>query len=208
MRILLSGSLTHILEITEAYPHFRRYIGFLNTPRSYHSFEKLKQYEYPICADNGAFNNFNLTRWNTFIKSITPDTPLQWLSVPDRVEDMKETLRFYAKWRPSLAHLPRALVAQDGAEDCELPWSDFRCLFIGGSTEWKLSGAARDLIAEAQAREKWTHIGRVNSDMRLRYAYNLRVDSIDGTGYSQYSRKYLLKALNYIHGLHSQLTLF
>ena len=151
MRILLSGSLTHILEITEAYPHFRRYIGFLNTPRSYHSFERLKQYEYPICADNGAFKNFNPARWNTFIKSITPDIPLQWLSVPDRVEDMKETLRLYAKWRPSLVHVPRALVAQDGAEDCELPWSDFRCLFIGGSTEWKLSGAARDLIVEAQA---------------------------------------------------------
>ena len=208
MRILLSGSFTHILEITEAYPHFRRYIGFLNTPRSYHSFEKLKQYEYPICADNGAFKNFNLKRWQTFIKSITPDIPLQWLSVPDRVADMQETLRLYAKWRPLLAHLPRALVAQDSAEDCELPWSDFCCLFIGGSTEWKLSSAARELISEAQARGKWTHIGRVNSDMRLRYAFNLGVDSVDGTGYSQYSRKYLLKALHYVHGLHQQFTLF
>ena len=91
MRILLSGSLTHILEITEVYPHFRPYIGFLNTPRSYHSFERLKQFEYPICADNGAFKNFNLKRWNTFIRSITPDVPLQWLSVPDRVADMQET---------------------------------------------------------------------------------------------------------------------
>lgn len=208
MRILLSGSLTHIFETMEAYPHYRRYIGFLNTPRSYHSFKRLKQYEYPLCADNGAFKDFNLKRWQTFIKSITPDIPLRWLSVPDRVADMQETLRLYAKWRPSLAHLPRALVAQDGAEACDLPWSDFCCLFIGGSTEWKLSSAARDLITEAQARRKWTHIGRVNSDMRLRYAFNLGVDSIDGTGYSQYSRKYLLKALHYVHGLHQQLTLF
>ena len=108
MRILLSGSLTHILEITEAYPHFRRYIGFLNTPRSYHSFERLKQYEYPICADNGAFKNFNPARWNTFIKSITPDIPLQWLSVPDRVEDMKETLTLCKMATVSCPCAPRA----------------------------------------------------------------------------------------------------
>lgn len=77
--------------------------------------------------------------------------------------------------------LPAALVAQDGLEDLEIPWDEFDVLFIGGSTEWKLSDGASRLIVEAQRHGKGVHVGRVNSNRRFTYCANLGVDSVDGT---------------------------
>jgi hypothetical protein len=77
--------------------------------------------------------------------------------------------------------LPIALVAQDGLEHLDVPWTWFDVLFIGGSTEWKLGPAARTLTAEAKARGKRVHMGRVNSLERLRYAAATGCDSADGT---------------------------
>jgi len=74
-----------------------------------------------------------------------------------------------------------ALVAQDGLELLEVPWDGFDALFIGGTTDWKLSPAAEELIAAARSRGKWTHMGRVNSLRRLRYAGSIGIDSVDGT---------------------------
>ncbi|QFY09575.1 hypothetical protein GBF35_25600 [Nonomuraea phyllanthi] len=76
--------------------------------------------------------------------------------------------------------LPAALVAQDYMEFCPLwDWEDFDCLFIGGSTAWKLSPAAENLGRVANSIGLWTHVGRVNSLLRyrtLRWAL-----SVDGT---------------------------
>jgi hypothetical protein len=77
--------------------------------------------------------------------------------------------------------LPVALVAQDGLEHLDVPWPWFDVLFIGGSTAWKLGPAARALTAEAKARGKRVHMGRVNSLRRLRYADAIGCDSADGT---------------------------
>ena len=76
---------------------------------------------------------------------------------------------------------PAALVAQDGLETLGVPWSEFDCLFIGGSTEWKLSDHAIRLMAEARDRGKWVHCGRVNSKRRYHWCYSHGADSADGT---------------------------
>lgn len=47
--------------------------------------------------------------------------------------------------------------------------------------EWKMGAAARQLIREAKARNKWVHCGRVNGEDRYRYMHALGVDSCDGT---------------------------
>lgn len=94
-----------------------------------------------------------------------------------------------ATWRRSEAVLPEirllgfraALVAQDGIEALPIAWDRFDCLFIGGSTEWKLSEAAYAIAAEARFRGKWVHLGRVNSFRRLRAATAGLYDSCDGT---------------------------
>lgn len=77
--------------------------------------------------------------------------------------------------------LPAALVAQDGLEDMAVPWDGFDVLFIGGTTEWKLSHHARDLIAEARRHGKRVHLGRTNSQLRLETAAMIGCDSADGT---------------------------
>lgn len=107
----------------------------------------------------------------------------RFVVAPDVVADASATLALSAPMLPRIRALgfPAALVAQDGLEDLDVPWDAFDCLFIGGSTEWKLGPAARRLTAEAKRRGKWVHMGRVNSRLRLRYAAGIGCDSVDGT---------------------------
>ena len=74
-----------------------------------------------------------------------------------------------------------AFVAQDGATKNNIDWSSFDCLFIGGTTKWKLSEYASNVVQEAKAKDKWVHMGRVNSYKRMRVAQAIGVDSVDGT---------------------------
>ena len=62
-----------------------------------------------------------------------------------------------------------------------MPWEELDCLFVGGTTAWKLSPAAFALAREAAGRGKWTHLGRVNSWVRLRSARRGGYRSADGT---------------------------
>ncbi len=76
---------------------------------------------------------------------------------------------------------PTALVGQDGLETLPIEWDAFDVLFIGGSTDWKLSHHAREIASEAKMRGKWVHMGRVNSKRRIRTAVMWGCDSADGT---------------------------
>ena len=51
----------------------------------------------------------------------------------------------------------------------ELDCADFDALFIGGTTAWKVSRAARGLIRRAHALGKHIHIGRINWWRRYEY---------------------------------------
>lgn len=104
-------------------------------------------------------------------------------SAPDVVGDAAATLKLARRYLPLIRALgyPVALVAQDGLEDMTPPWDDFDCLFVGGTTDWKLSEAAYHLVAEAKQKGKWCHMGRVNSERRLRAAALSGYDSADGT---------------------------
>ncbi|MFG1709153.1 hypothetical protein ACFLIM_38775 [Nonomuraea sp. M3C6] len=105
-----------------------------------------------------------------------------FVTAPDEVGDAFATV---ARSRPMLKEiramgLPAALVAQDYMEFCPgWDWDDFDCLFIGGSTEWKLSDAAANLGIVANSIGLWTHVGRVNSLLRYRLVDWAR--SVDGT---------------------------
>ncbi|MFC7276253.1 hypothetical protein ACFQS1_19850 [Paractinoplanes rhizophilus] len=107
----------------------------------------------------------------------------RFVVAPDVVADAAATLALSLPMLPRIRALgfPAALVAQDGLERLDVPWDAFDCLFIGGSTEWKLGPAARRLTAEAKRRGKWVHMGRVNSRQRLLYASAIGCDSVDGT---------------------------
>lgn len=107
----------------------------------------------------------------------------RFVVAPDVVCDAAATLARSAPMLPRIRALgfPVALVAQNGLEDMEVPWGSFDALFIGGDDTWKLGPAAAALAAEARRRGKWVHMGRVNSQERLRYARHIGCDSVDGT---------------------------
>ncbi|GGO62976.1 hypothetical protein [Nonomuraea cavernae] len=105
-----------------------------------------------------------------------------FVTAPDEVGDAFATV---ARSRCMLKEIramgfPAALVAQDFMEFCPLwDWDEFDCLFIGGSTAWKLSPAAENLGRIANSIGIWTHVGRVNS--LLRYRIVRWALSVDGT---------------------------
>jgi hypothetical protein len=104
-------------------------------------------------------------------------------TAPDVVGDAAATLDRSGPMLPRIRALgyPAALVAQDGLEDMAVPWDQFDCLFIGGSTHWKLGDHAIRLMAEAKAQGKWVHVGRVISKRRYQWCHSHGADSADGT---------------------------
>lgn len=97
--------------------------------------------------------------------------------------DAGATLDRSAPWLPVIQALgyPAALVAQDGLEQCAIPWDTFDVLFVGGSTRWKLSAASERIAAEARSRGKPVHMGRVNSQIRWDVAWLFGCATSDGT---------------------------
>lgn len=149
--------------------------------------------------DNGAFATFELKGFLSLLERQSPERDLcRWVAVPDVVGSARRTLEVFHRWKKRIG-FPLAFVAQDGQENLEIPWYDCSAIFIGGSTEWKMSSHAVHIIKAAQAMEKWVHVGRVNTPGRFEYFENLGVDSIDGTGLGRYA--HMRKA---IYDLHNQ----
>ena len=136
-------------------------------------------------ADNACFSKgdaFDAPSWLSWLEGLPLDRCL-FATLPDVVGDAAATIARSMPYTDQVRRMgfPAALVAQDGLEDLVVPWDDIDCLFLGGSTEWKLSPAARDLSLEARSRGKWVHMGRVNSARRVRIAATFGADSVDGT---------------------------
>lgn len=163
------------------------------------------------CADNGAFSDrFDEGEWWRFLEANAyAAADCLFAVAPDVVGDAAATLERSLPWLPKIRALgyPAAFVAQDGQESLPVPWDEFDCLFIGGSTEWKLGHHARALVAEAKARGKWVHMGRVNSERRFRYARAIGCDSADGTYLTFGPDQNLPKLLAWVRG-NDQLDLF
>lgn len=129
---------------------------------------------------------------------------------PDVVADHPGTLeRSWPLLRPIRQIVGRvAICAQNGATPDDLPWDYLDAIFLAGIVEcvpcawapdvttlpqthcrhcgeqlveWKVSDMAAAITAEAKARGKWVHMGRVNSAARLARAIEMGVDSADGT---------------------------
>ena len=210
MKILISGGCREtIAHIAKTCPHLRRYMGWMNSPRHCYSIQTLRKIGCTsMCLDNAAYSNFCPDAYSRMLdKWADAPIPVEWVTIPDVVGNAALTNTLFDKWQDRIFAFPRAYVAQDGAEDLELPWDDFKCLFIGGTTGWKLSQSAESVVKEGKRRGKVIHMGRVNSQKRMRYAFQLGCESVDGTGYSKYNKKELRKALEYVHFLHNELFL-
>lgn len=152
--------------------------------------------------DNGFFAKCDPNGFRALLKREWERRDLcRFVTAPDIVANARRTLELFDHWYDELCHWNIALVAQDGLEDLPIDWKVIDAVFIGGSTDWKLSKHAADIIKTAKAMGKWVHAGRVNSPARFEYFEKLGADSIDGTGLSRYSwmRERIWKAHNEPH---------
>ena len=119
-------------------------------------------------ADNQAFmQGFNPDVFFPWLEKMQPyrDTCL-FVACPDVMGDCVETHKLWEHWQPQFGDWPLAYVGQDG--ETNIP-SSASALFVGGTTEWKMSEAAASLIRLATRRELHVHIGRVNWGKRYRH---------------------------------------
>jgi hypothetical protein len=199
--ILVSGATKTMQRLTDKHTAG---LGHLLTPRSGNSIDQLLATGLPIAADNDCFIRLDYAQYLAMLDRLKPHADrVAWVTVPDIVGDARATLRRWRLWRDALRRrdLRAAYVAQDGSEDLAPPWNDLDCLFIGGSTAWKLGKAAERLIREADDRGKWVHIGRVNTLRRMRWFSSLPVDSFDGSGFSRWPDKRIPWMLKHLGGI-------
>jgi hypothetical protein len=215
--LLVSGATATLRQLPTDAP-----IGHLATPANGNRLAGLMATGRPVALDNGCGPRQDGTpgaldeaTWLAMCQEssrldesrILVGSPIRsqllWAVCPDAVGDAAETLRlwkWYHGWLRSL-RLPPAFVAQDGAEELYIPWEKLTCLFLGGSTAYKESEAARWLLMRAKQHGKLVHIGRVNSERRLRLFDHLgrdvrtgmpyAIDSLDGTQFSMFPDRYI-----------------
>lgn len=161
-------------------------VGQLISPLAHH-----QSWEGEFAIDNGAFNGFDREKFGAMLKSEWENRDLcLFVVVPDVVGSARRTLEVFRHWYPRLHGWPLALVAQDGQEDLDIPWHLLSCVFIGGTTAWKLSNEAEAIIRAAQAIGVWVHVGRVNTSQRIEKFLELGVDSIDGASLCRHGGGY------------------
>ncbi len=147
-----------------------------------------QQVDQEYAIDNGGYSEFNRAAFQRLLAKHADRQHLcRFVAVPDVVASARRTLEAFEYWYPLLDGWKLALVAQDGQENLPIPWDRIDAVFIGGSTEWKMSKHAADVIRTAKICGKWAHAGRVNTPGRFEHFEKLGTDSIDGTGLSQYS---------------------
>ncbi len=157
----------------------------------------------PWAADNGCFNaKWVEGDWLDWLDKQPRNA--MWAAVPDVVGDHWATMTRWDRYSPMVTDLgfKTAFVAQDGCDPEDIPDAD--CVFLGGSTEFKLSEDARLIVVEAQRRGMATHMGRVNSLRRLLLAAEWGVDTCDGTHLAFRPDQYLEEVLGWLEYVRDQ----
>lgn len=138
--------------------------------------------------DNGSYSRFEERSFLALLKKHEPRRRLcRFVAVPDVVGCARRTIECFDYWQPKLSEWPVAFVAQDGQENFAIPWHRLDAIFIGGTTDWKMSKHASAIVKASRIMGKWCHVGRVNTPGRLEYFEQLGADSCDGTGLAQYT---------------------
>lgn len=136
-----------------------------------------------FAIDNGAYSHFNRQSFLSLLERERDNREhCKFVVAPDVVGSARRTLEAFHEWYPKLCGWKIALACQDGQEDFPIRWDLIDAVFIGGSTQWKVSDSAKQIVKCAQLLGKWTHMGRVNSADRIQLAQEWGVDSVDGTG--------------------------
>lgn len=173
--------------------------GRLLSPRQFSRAYDTAQAGIPWAADNDCFQRLDADAYRRMLDTIHGLPGCLFVTSPDVVGDAPRTLELWDEWRDELCAVwqPLALVAQDGLRPEDVPWRELDALFIGGTTEYKLSAEAETLAREARTRGKHVHMGRVNSRKRFDYARQVGCDSVDGSSFSRWRTRWLPDALTW-----------
>lgn len=156
----------------------------------------------PYALDNGAFvawtkgRPFNEVAFLRHLGRSKLCSPPIWIVVPDVVGDAAATMRLWERWAPLVSgYGPLAFAAQDGMEPTDVP-KNAHCVFVGGTTEWKLENAHRFKGVAPKL-----HIARVNHAARLFWAEKIcHADSVDGTGFFRGDQRQIRILTEWIEG--------
>jgi hypothetical protein len=206
MMLLVSGSTATVRRLAAAN---RAHLGHLLTPSNRNAASVFDTGLAWAC-DNGCYRGLDAPAFRRLLARVKGRPGCLWVVCPDRVADASETLRLFTQWAAEVraAGHPVAFVGQDGAENSDIPWAEFDCWFVGGSTSWKLSRASADLMHEARRRGKRVHVGRVNSLRRMTWAFDSGADSVDGSSMSMFGDHYIAAFCAWSKRLASQPVLF
>lgn len=203
--LYLTGSLPARADLFRALEQ-SGHVGALITPRNSYPSKPLASWQ--VAADNGCFGaNWNADEWREWVAGVRTD--VLFATVPDVVGDWRGTRNQWDVYRSDVER-PAAYVLQDGQPAEYVPWGECDAVFIGGSTDYKLSLDAHALVVEAHARGKWVHMGRVNTWERIQLAHRWGCDSVDGNYIAfgpDINVPRLLSWLRRIHNAERQLTL-
>lgn len=160
-------------------------VGQLLTPLTRY---RLRDPARPWAIDNGGYSGLDIEAFNTLLERERHHCErCLFVTVPDIVGSARRTLELFDHWKGKLGGWKLALACQDGQEHLTIPWSEIEAVFIGGTTNWKGSDHASQIVRCAKAMGKWVHIGRINHGSRWDHFAKLGADSADGTGIARYS---------------------
>lgn len=198
MRILVSGGTA---TLRRCLPEWAAGLGHLTSPATGSAVESMLATGLPWAADNGAFAGFEPGAFARMVEKVAGQPRLLWLACPDVVGDAAGTLRLFEEWMPQLRwRVPLAFVLQDGQESLPVPWRYLAAVFVGGSTRWKVGGAAARLVEQAKRHGLLAHMGRVNSLRRIRTAIDFGCDTIDGGQFSRWGDVKLERGCQWVQG--------
>jgi hypothetical protein len=196
--VLVNSSPVSLLRDHGLHPN----LGVLDGPRNIYA-SRIGEVGYQTwAADNDAYLAWDETKFRKMLRAITGLIGCAFVSAPDVVGDSTATIARFHEWKDEIRETgqPIALVGQDGLQTQDVPWQEIQAFFVGGTTEWKLGSEAASLVREANERGLWTHMGRVNTRRRIRYAQSIGCDSVDGTNFSMYRKTNLWWALEMCRG--------
>lgn len=117
--------------------------------------------------------------------------------LPDVVGNWEATLDLFYRYNqlPGNLGYKIAYATQDGQPVNRMPWHHIDTLFVGGTNEHKRGLEAERLGLAARERDKWVHIGRVNSGSAMIQHWPY-ADSYDGTTFSRHPTQQVESILN------------
>lgn len=187
-----------LLLVTTGHPDMRRYaspfLGRLVQPRHTSSIRATADAGVPWAADNDCYQGLDQPAYLRMLATIHGLPGCLFVVVPDVVGDADATDRLWHTWAPLLDELglPKAYVLQDG---CRRIAHTADAVFVGGTDLFKTSHRAEQLVKEAKQRGLWVHMGRVNTDGRIRYANSIGCDSVDGSKWPRWKEVWLRDGL-------------